>query len=314
MKANCKALKLSLMISIISLIIVLFLSILLIKLKNNDTVNILLNISIGVFGSGFVTLLLCIPAYKESKRQLLDNYWIELKKIIMQFYKLDFLFFSYNPKTVISYLNEIIHNNNAKKLNEISGSNIIPEENKYKELMIKEYIDRFFNLEEIEITDELRKRVLELVEEDMKKISLDANKLYEQYIEISIENLDNLALMIADMQFFTGKKMHNAIVNNTYEPLCKMINKIGLQSGHFKLFLNGEGNAAVSLEKLNNLQNEIFNIDVNESESDIIYVINNEYFDNMLKNINNLWVKLYDQKFPLQDYPTVEVISQKKYK
>ncbi len=73
MKANCKALKLSIAISLISFIIIFVLAIITLY-SNCKILEIILNIFIGVFGSGCVALLLSIPSYNVSKRQLLEKF------------------------------------------------------------------------------------------------------------------------------------------------------------------------------------------------------------------------------------------------
>ncbi len=72
MKANCKALKVSIIISSIFLILIIFFTSL-VLIYENKLLEVLLNIFIGLFGSGCAALLLVIPAYNVSKRQLLEK-------------------------------------------------------------------------------------------------------------------------------------------------------------------------------------------------------------------------------------------------
>ena len=68
MKANCRALKASIIISSIFLVLIIIFTLLVLN-YDNKLFEVLLNIFIGLFGSGCVALLLAIPAYNVSKRQ-----------------------------------------------------------------------------------------------------------------------------------------------------------------------------------------------------------------------------------------------------
>ena len=62
MKANCRALKASIIISSIFLVLIIIFTLLVLN-YDNKLFEVLLNIFIGLFGSGCVALLLAIPAY-----------------------------------------------------------------------------------------------------------------------------------------------------------------------------------------------------------------------------------------------------------
>lgn len=121
MKANCRALKASIIISSIFLVLIIIFTLLVLN-YDNKLFEVLLNIFIGLFGSGCVALLLAIPAYNVSKRQLLEKYWQETRRLIEKLSNMQFLFNEYSKDTVISYINEL-------------------KNKKYKDILIKEYIN-----------------------------------------------------------------------------------------------------------------------------------------------------------------------------
>ena len=101
---------------------------------------VLLNI-LGLFGSGCVALLLAIPAYNVSKRQLLEKYWQETRRLIEKFSNLQFLFNEYSDDVIVSYVNELKNKKWKEEFNKISKDKIAVEDKKYKYILIKEYIN-----------------------------------------------------------------------------------------------------------------------------------------------------------------------------
>lgn len=62
-----------------------------------------------------VALLLNIPAYTVSKRQLLEKFWHESRRLIGKFDKINYLFNEYNEKNIVNYINAL----NNKKWSEV---------------------------------------------------------------------------------------------------------------------------------------------------------------------------------------------------
>ena len=81
MKSNCRTLKLSIKICAIFLFSIIIFSVLILN-DSNKLFEIILNISIGLFGSGCVSLLLYIPIYNVSKKKLLNDYFEEYCRIL----------------------------------------------------------------------------------------------------------------------------------------------------------------------------------------------------------------------------------------
>ena len=103
MKANCKSLKLSIMLGISFIISTIILSVLSLNYKC-EVISIILNISIGLLGSTVVALLLNIPTYTVSKRQLLEKFYHESNRLISNFDKVNYLLNIYNEHNVINYI------------------------------------------------------------------------------------------------------------------------------------------------------------------------------------------------------------------
>lgn len=124
MKANCKSLKLSIILSIIFVLLTAILAIISLNYKC-EIIEVLLNVSIGLFASTVVALLLNIPAYNVSKRQLLEKFWHESRRLITLFSKIDYLLNEYNEENFINYINELNNKKWIDVYNQINGENKI---------------------------------------------------------------------------------------------------------------------------------------------------------------------------------------------
>ena len=305
MKANCKALKLSIAISLISFIIIFVLAIITLD-SNCKILEIILNIFIGVFGSGCVALLLSIPSYNVSKRQLLEKFWQEAKELIRKISDIQFLFNEYTDDTVVSYLNELKNKKWKEEFNKISKEKVDLDDEKYKELLIDEFINNRPNLKDEVSKAGIHEYANECVNRDIEKIRKKAKKIYTQYIEISNESTIGLSFKLGDMEFLCGKKPYNKVYNNLYKPLFDILDKIQQESYHFQLFLDGEGNEAVALEKLLEIQNEIFGVEIKETDEFKSYIINNKILDSMLINLEIFRADMYGIKPEKQELHPIE--------
>lgn len=311
MKANCKSLRLSIIICIICLILtIVFVTLV---LNNNCKIfEILLNIFIGIFGSGFVTSLLLIPSYNVSKRQLLEAYWQETLGIIKKISDIQFLFNEYNDEAVIAYINELKNRKWKEEFQKISKEKVILEDEKYKEILIKEFIQNNQDLKKKMSKDGLHQYANERVDKYIEKLRKKVQEIYKQYIELSKESIVGLSFKLGDMEFFSGKKNYEKIYNNLYKPLYDILNKVKEESYHFQLFLDGEGNEAVALEKLLTLQKEIFAVDINENDDYKNYIINNKLFNRMMINLEIFRADMYGIKPEKQELHPVECRTYRK--
>ena len=85
--------------------------------------------------------MLAIPVYNVSKRQLLEKYWQETRRLIEKFSNLQFLFNEYSDDVIVSYVNELKNKKWKEEFNKISKDKIVVEDKKYKDILIKEYIN-----------------------------------------------------------------------------------------------------------------------------------------------------------------------------
>lgn len=220
MKAKCKSLRLSIIISVISLIaysILFYLS-----WQTQYKIPILeyfSNIFIGCFGSSFIVLLIGIPEYQVAKTQLLEKIWNECISINHQFYKLIPIYSNtLEVNLLLDYFNEVYRNAVMARIPNF--------ENEIKHEAYDKLYEFFYNQNKNFIKEMNPKEKSDSIEncitQEYQKMSKIIETSINQYINLgncSFKELDNL---IGEMDFFTGDKLYDAFFERIYSPLHKM--------------------------------------------------------------------------------------------
>lgn len=196
MKTACKTLKWSLGITILSLI--LSISFFIFSLYYDvSLIKFLLNLFIGVFSSSIVTLLLSIPNYIVARKQLLEKYWEETRRLIASIYNIEYLDIEFNKDDFIGYINEITSNLWKKEYNNHAKSKIkINDEYKNKLL-------EYLAIKHCDLKEKLSKNSFEIylnheLEKETSKIFKHMDKILYQYKKCDEENTINLNFMLGD--------------------------------------------------------------------------------------------------------------------
>ena len=307
MKAACRALKLSIISSAIFMITTIILSIYFIK-TSHTVLEVLLNISIGLLASSVVALLLNIPLYNVSKRQLLEKYWQEVKNLLIIIDKIDYLFTRYSEDNIVDYVHEM---NNKKwremvnKLNETS-ENVV--NNKYKNRLTKEYIINNKSLASKISIKSMERYADEYIDKYIKRLNKKARTIYKQYVNVSSCNTLELSFLLGDMEFISGKKPYNKIYNSTYEPLLDFFDIIQEPCIIFKDFLNNHCNESIALRTLFNTQRHLFCRKKEENDEFIKYVIEATFLDKMIEKLEEFRADMYGIEPEKQNLYPVECI------
>lgn len=308
MKTACKTLKWSLGITSLSLLLSIFLFILS-SSYNITLVNFLLNLFIGVFSSSIVTLLISIPNYIVARKQLLEKYWEETRRLISSIYSIEYLDIEFNKEDFIGYINEINSNIWKKEFNK-HAKNKIKIDDEYKNKLLE-----YLAIKHCDLKEELSKHGFEIyLNEELEKatseILKNMDKIIYQYKKCDEESTIDLNFMLGDTEFISGKKFYKEIHINLYEPIYNLLSDIREEIFHFNLYLNNEGNKAIVLEKILNLQNKIFIVE--ESKEGI--TIFNSFNDKMHSNLELFRSKIYNVKPIQNEIHPVLFIMRKKYR
>lgn len=275
MKVNCKALKLSIWISSIFFVFSIISKILDIKIGSNLT-TFIKDIMLGIFCSSIVTVFFYISAYKVERKKVLEQYWNEVRRILIELRKIDYMNINFEPNVFIKFMNE---QRNKVWLNQwYKGNSMeIPEK-------------------EFENTNLIKKKILEDEDEFLRKISMDSrekyldekietiynrttdriNKIINQYLKYLENSTDNLNFILGDIEFFTGEKNYKKVYE-LFERIYNLNIKIQESARHLRYYNDGEGNKAFVLSEILKLQKDIFEVEETE-DSKIIY---SKFIDNM---------------------------------
>ncbi len=308
MKTAYKTLAWSLVIAILSLTLSIFLFILSLY-YNVSSINFLLNLFIGIFSSSIVTLLISIPNYIVAKKQLLERYWEESRRLIISIYNIEYLDIEFNKEDFIGYINEISNNLWKEEFNK-HAKNKVKIDDEYKNKLLEYLSIKHYNLKEKLSKDGFEIYLNQELEKETSEILKNMDKILYQYKKCDEESTMNLNFMLGDTEFISGKDFYNKMYKNLYEPIYNLLSSIREEIFHFNLYLNNEGNKAIVLEKILNLQNKIFTVEEDEEGITIF----NSFNDKMNSNLELFRSKIYNVKPIQNEIHPVLYIMRKKYK
>lgn len=286
MKTNCKTLKLSISISVISLIafsMFLFLN----KYYENIWYEYIYNISLGLFGSSFVVFLISIAEYRVAKTQLLERIWSESRILNNQLHKIKPIHSKIDDKLLVDYLYEwLFHRTGEDKL-------LFEDKNEVYNKLYKYFLKNYENEIKEMSEKEIKSYIDYLIESERKKVLEDLEKIVDQYLNLNKYSFLEMNNLLGDVQFFTGKKQYLKLHQNIYEPLRNMYNELKKSvCYHFEIYRNGEVNRPdVLLSILLEQQQKLFRIEKKEEKDCKWYIIYADFCDKMDDKIEEFRAK-----------------------
>lgn len=288
MNINCKALKISICISCISLIVLLIFTWLNIKYEYMIIMNFIKDVALGIFCSSIITVFFYISAYKIEKKKLLERYWNAIRELLIQLYKIEYLDVKYDEEIIINYINERKHSIWMKEYNKISKNNLIEKEIE-KEMENTNVLLEILKKDNAKILSQLSEEGKEIfLNEKLEKIdsniTVKIGKIIDEYEQCLKSNTKELNFMLGEMQFFSGENNY-IIAHNLYKDLYELFKKIQIEISHFRYYVDGKGNKAIVLEKILKLQKLIFRVEEETKEEYSSKNIYNEFNDIMNKKL-----------------------------
>jgi hypothetical protein len=147
-------------------------------------------------------------------------------------------------------------------------------------------------------------------ESAMEGYKKQLNEFMDTYISIADSlNLDDLTKYSGDLVFvFPNKKLKTLFYNEIYEKLRGFREKITNEVFHFRSEKNGDGNAAVCVQKLQELNKFFFRTDVT---IDATYIFRDKY-DALGDSIEKFRAKIYHIEPELEEHwPIYQFLSAK---
>lgn len=308
MKTACKTLKWSLGITILSLILSIFLFTFSLY-YNISLINFLLNLFIVIFSSSIVALLISIPNYIVTKKQLLERYWIESRRLIISIYKIEYLDIEFNKEDFIGYIKETRNNLWKEEFNKLA-KNKVKIDDEYKNRLLEYLSIKHDDLKEKLSKEGFKVYLNQELEKETNEILKNMDKILYQYKKCDEESTTNLNFMLGDTEFISGKNFYNKMYKNLYKPIFNLLSNIRKEISCFNLYLNNEGNKATVLEKILNLQSKIFTVKENKE----VITIFNSFNDKMQSNLELFRSKIYNVKPIQNEIHPVLIIIRKKYR
>jgi|GEM_PF-4372065 hypothetical protein len=268
MKVNCRASKLSIIISSILFVMAVLFQLLDIKYSNNFT-GFMKDIVLGTFCSSIVTVFFYISAYKVERKRVLEQYWNECRRMIIGLNRIDYMNIDYDKNIFVKFINEQknklwiteYYNQVKQKIpaKEFENTNLIKRkiENDNKDLLKK-------------ISEEASEKYLEeKIEKLYNRTTEKMDKIVDQYLSYLNQSTDNLNFILGDIEFFTGKANYIK-AHDLFQKIYDLRVKIQESARHFRYYKDGEGNKAVVLSEILELQSNIFRIEESE-DSKVVY-------------------------------------------
>lgn len=268
MKVNCRASKLSIIISSILFVMAVLFKLLDIKYSNNLT-GFMKDIVLGTFCSSIVTVFFYISAYKVERKRVLEQYWNECIRMIIGINRIDYMNIDYDKNIFVKFINE-----QKNKLWITEYYNQIKQKIPAKEFentkLIKKKIES--NNKDLlkEISEEASEEYLEeKIEKLYNKTTEKMDKIVDQYLSYLDQSTDNLNFILGDIEFFTGKANYIK-AHDLFQKIYDLRVKIQEAARHFRYYKEGEGNKAVVLSEILELQKNIFRVEESE-DSKVVY-------------------------------------------
>ena len=268
MKVNCKASKLSIIISSILFIMAVLFKLLDIKYTNNFT-GFMKDVTLGTFCSSIVTLFFYISAYKVEKKRVLEQYWNECRRMLIGLNSIDYMNIDYDKDIFVKFINE-----QKNKLWITEYYKQIKQKIPTKEFENTELIKEQIKKDNKELFEKIskdasEKYLEEKIEEIYNKTTDNINKIIGQYLNYLNQSTDNLNFILGDIEFFTGEANYIK-AHDLFQKIYDLRVKIQESARHFRYYKEGEGNKAVVLSEILELQKNIFRVEESE-DSKIVY-------------------------------------------
>ena len=268
MKVNCRASKLSIIISSILFVMAVLFKLLDIKYSNNFT-GFMKDIVLGTFCSSIVTVFFYISAYKVERKRVLEQYWNECRRMIIGLNRIDYMNIDYDKNIFVKFINE-----QKNKLWITEYYNQIKQKIPAKEFentkLIKKKIESDNKDLLKKISEETSEKYLEeKIEKLYNKTTEKMDKIVDQYLSYLDQSTDNLNFILGDIEFFTGKTNYIK-AHDLFQKIYDLHVKIQEAARHFRYYKEGEGNKAVVLSEILELQKNIFRVEESE-DSKVVY-------------------------------------------
>lgn len=247
----------------------------------------------GIFTSSFVTLIMNCSDYKNEKRDALENYFLVSIKFLFNIFGLKYLYIEEDIELIRNYYRERSANNLYKRKGNFQELN-------YKaKLELQEWI---WKNESKNTRKRFRKvksqYLMDCLEKITSKYDQELDEIAAQYKKISEFEFREVDDALRKIDFlFTNKSNRNMFIYKfLYGKQRDLLNKI--ESCNFNEIEENEYKKAIILDKILNIQDEIFVVEDNKFGKSIY----NQYYYEIRCNLEFLLQIIYGNKYK-ENYP-----------
>lgn len=248
----------------------------------------------GIFTSSFVTLIMNCSDYKNEKRDALVNYYLVSSRLMRNFRNIEYLCVGEEMELIRSFYLERSSNNMRMQMG-------MDKELNYKaKLALQEWIWKNESRETKRQFRNIKQQYLsDCVESLISKYDQELDKITAQYIKLSELNYREVEDAYGNINFLFANKLNRNefIYKYIHERQRNLLHKIKMESYHFKNHYT-RNTAVVMLDKILELQKEIFAVEENKYRKDIY----NQYCYEITCNLEFLLQLTYKDKYEV-NYP-----------
>lgn len=286
MKEKCESLRISIVITVVSLLLCVLLWLPFSLPFPDFVVDFFKMLCGGILGSSFVTLFIYWSEYKTQKRITLLNIYSEAQKINEKFKQIQILYISYPVEIVEGYFYEEWNNEQFSSFNNKQNHSYF---NQWIQILHREYKGL--------VPDNILNDICEdAIKSKAKEYLDDINKAIDSYIKISNMDWNEYKRLFGSVDFFAGKKYYTKLYSDLYEPFKQKFNLVQEQiHPHFLMYKSGENkNRAVILFKIVELQSNFFSMEYAKYG----LCIYNDFYSEMDKKLEDFWVSIHKNVLP----------------
>ena len=261
MKSKVIGTSVSFVVILISCIVVVFSA-----FVDGITASIMLNLGIGILGSGIVSFVMTFSEYFVEKRFAQENYYNASIKIVNELHSITYVSIGEESKLIAAYDRECQFNETFKMLR------INSEAERYEQLC--EFYKN--NTEWLNgVSDDLKKIIIKTRIEKIKKCVEEGMNSYLKVSSISLGELESAygkLYFITDIFKIKHAKARSKIYLSIHKPIREICKIIKQENYHFNIYLSSqEKNMPIVVEKLDFCNKHLFLVERKNAKECVVW-------------------------------------------
>lgn len=263
----------------------------------------ILNIGIGVLGSGVVSFVMTFSEYFVEKRNAQENYYNASFKILKSLYKIVYAPINDEVKLVAAYN----HERQGDKWRTEFGVEL--ENTCFQKLC--DYYNKypFYDFGELVIGEEKTQAIVDARLAHIKNNIEEAMKSYITIDSVSLEEMENAygnLFFISDLMRRSTNKKRNELYNSIHCEIRDMCRTLAQENYHFNIYFSAQnGNMPVMVEKIERCNNKLFGVEVIDDNQCVVWA---KWCDSIFEILEKFRCDIYGHKYaeikhtPIQTY------------